>query len=137
MENIEGGCLCGNVRYSVMDKPLAVIQCHCKNCQKQSGSAFSINMVLAMKNVTYNKSQLTLFKDKGDSARDLYRYFCSSCGSPVFSGNATLEGVAVLKVGTLDNVGDIAPSMSIWESSAQSWLSTCEEILHFDKDVKK
>ena len=46
MAKIEGGCLCGNVRYTSEAEPLATVLCHCINCQKQSGGAYSLNIVL-------------------------------------------------------------------------------------------
>jgi len=134
---IDGGCLCGHVRYHSEAQPLTVIQCHCKNCQKQSGSAFSVNLVMKMDKVTIAKDRLHCYRDSGDSGRAVYRYFCPRCGSAVVTGNEDLAGIAVLKAGTLDTVGDISPKMSIWESSAQAWVPPCAGIPHFAKEMEK
>lgn len=133
MVSLVGGCLCGKVRYSSQGKMLAVIQCHCKNCQKQSGSAFSINIAVKMDAINYDRNALTCYVDTADSGRQVYRYFCAGCGSPIFSGNADLSGVAVLKAGTLDDTGNLAPTVSIWEASAQPWVPLCENVEHFNK----
>lgn len=133
MSRLEGGCLCGRIRYHTEQTPRATIQCHCRNCQKQSGSAFSINLALKMDAVAVDKSLLSCFQDQGDSGNPVFRYFCGNCGSPLFSGNADLTGTAVLKAGSLDDCSAVKPGLSIWEASRQPWVPLCEDVLHADQ----
>jgi hypothetical protein len=137
MTELAGGCLCGNIRYSSNAQPLSVIQCHCKNCQKQSGSAFSLNLVVKMEQIEINGNQLSCYKDKGDSGNPVYRYFCPNCGSALVSGNNDLSGIAVIKAGSLDDTSDISPRVSIWETSAQAWVPPCAGIPHFEQEMEK
>ena len=115
-----GGCLCGNVSYSVEGKPVMNFLCHCKNCQKQSGSAFSINLI-------YPKSQfklqgeLSTYVDTSKLGRKVLRHFCSNCGSPIFSSLPHMPGIVVLKVGTLDDTSTYNPEAEIWCVSKQNW----------------
>ena len=67
----QGGCLCGQVRYEVSGDPLAVVICHCINCQKQSGSTFSINMIGQSEQIAL-QGKLSTFADKNDTGCLLY-----------------------------------------------------------------
>ena len=116
-----GGCLCGEVTYKVQGDPAANFLCHCKNCQKQSGSAFSINLI-------YPKSQfecqgrLSIYVDTSKTGQQVLRQFCSNCGSPVFSSLPHLPNIIVLKVGTLNDSSAYSPGAEIWCDSKQSWV---------------
>ena len=116
-----GGCLCGNVTYKVEGEPVANFLCHCKNCQKQSGSAFSINLI-------YPKSQfklqgdLSTYVDRSKAGRELLRQFCSNCGTPIFSSLPHMPDIIVLKVGTLDDNSAYNPAAEIWCASRQNWV---------------
>lgn len=136
MTNINGGCLCGNIRYQIKQVPRTTIQCHCTNCQKQSGSAFSINLVVKMDSVEIDKTKLACYKDQGDSGGFVYRYFCPTCGSALITGNADLSATAVIKAGSLDDSSQVKPAMSIWERSRQSWVPLCEDVMHFEQAPK-
>ena len=108
----EGGCLCGAVRYVVPDQPIMTAICHCRNCQKQSGSALSVVAVYPRDAVAVS-GELTIFEDHGDSGRTVFRQFCGKCGSPVLS---------FLKAGTLDSPGDLAPTAHYWTQSKLPWM---------------
>ncbi|MFV0276217.1 MAG: GFA family protein [Parahaliea sp.] len=132
-----GACLCGNIQYQCEGEPLTVIQCHCKNCQKQSGSAFSVNLVYKMRQVQINRDALGHYQDRGDSGNPVHRYFCPNCGSAVVTGNADLSGIGVIKAGTLNDTAGIAPQMSIWDCSAQGWVRPLEGIPHFQREMEQ
>lgn len=134
MSSLEGGCLCGRIRYTYPAAPRKTIQCHCTNCQKQSGSAFSINLAINTADLQIDKSLLSQYIDKGSSGNPVYRYFCQVCGSPLLTGNADLSQTAVLKAGTLDDYSQVKPDMSIWETSKQPWVPLCDEVIHFAKN---
>ena len=63
MKKIEGGCLCGQVRYEINNAPLFTSICHCKNCQKQCGTAFSILIGVEKKQLNI-KGKLKIFNDR-------------------------------------------------------------------------
>ena len=100
---IEGGCNCGAIRYKIDAKPVVVAQCHCKNCQRQSGSAFSVNLMVPAAAVT-TSGELTTYTDTDTaSGNPVYRRFCGTCGSPIFSDLAQGGGMTIVKAGTLDD----------------------------------
>jgi hypothetical protein len=76
---IEGGCLCGKVRYSADAEPTFVGVCHCKNCQKGTGTAFAVVVALPKPQLNV-EGPLKEFGDRGDSGKTLYRRFCPECG---------------------------------------------------------
>ena len=120
--NKQGGCLCGQVRYEVSGEPLAVVVCHCKNCQKQSGSTFSINIIGQSEQIEV-QGNLSTYADTNDSGDPVNRNFCENCGSPIFSEILSQGNLIALKVGTLDDTSDIEPQTQFWCISKQNWLS--------------
>jgi hypothetical protein len=120
----KGGCLCGNVRYEVTNSPLWVGVCHCINCQKQSGSSFSLVAAFCRDDVTVT-GVLKTFVDVAASANEVWRKFCPDCGSPVLTDNAAAveDNVIFVKAGTMDNTDGLAPTMHFWTKSKQEWYS--------------
>ena len=88
---IEGGCLCGKVRYSADTEPAFVGVCHCKNCQKQAGTAFSVIMGIPAAALSV-EGELKTYEDRGDSGQAVLRRFCPNCGSPIAGDAAALPG---------------------------------------------
>jgi hypothetical protein len=107
-----GGCLCGRVRYSAEAEPLLTLICHCTHCQKQSGAAFSVNVVVPRAALSIEGEPKT-FEDRGASGRPVHRRFCPDCGSPVVSELDARPGVAFIKAGTLDDTGWLRPTAEI------------------------
>ena len=118
----QGGCLCSQVRYELSGEPLAVVICHCKNCQKQSGSTFSINIIGQSEQIEI-QGNLSTYADTNDSGDPVNRNFCENCGSPIFSEILSQGNLIALKVGTLDDTSDIEPQTQFWCISKQNWLS--------------
>lgn len=130
---LKGGCNCGAVRYEISGAPLAVAACHCTNCRKQSGAAFSVNLIVRAGAMSV-EGELASYQDLGeDSGAPLAREFCAACGSPIRSiPSASLKMVAI-KAGTLDAPGAYAPQMHIWTQSALPWVTIPEDLPRFEK----
>lgn len=123
---MEGGCNCGAVRYRIEGQPVVVAQCHCRNCQRQSGSAFSVNLIVKADAVT-TTGQLVTYEDRDTlSGNAVYRRFCGTCGSPVFSEMAEGNGMIIVKAGTLDEPPVAAPAISVWTSTKMPWVALPE-----------
>ncbi len=125
-----GGCLCGQVRYELAGDPLATLICHCVNCQKQAGAAFSVNVIVAEPNLTV-QGELRTFDDAGDSGNAVHRKFCPNCGSPIISVLAASPGIVALKAGTLDDTTGLSPQVQAWCDSKQDWVAFAAEIPGF------
>lgn len=121
MTSFTGQCLCGAVRYRIDGKPQLVAICHCTHCRRQSGSAFSVNALVAR--AGYRQEGTTrVFTDAGSSGGAVYRHFCPRCGSPILSALPGLPDHVLVKAGTLDNPETLAPSRELWCDSALPWL---------------
>ena len=106
-----GGCLCGNVRYTVPSAPLATVICHCRHCQRQAGSAFSVVAVFARSEVRI-EGALSTFEDRGTSGQKVYRQFCANCGSPVLTDTERAREQGLIFVG-IDVIGDYLTEINV------------------------
>lgn len=118
---MQGGCLCGRVRYTIAVDPLATIVCHCTHCQKQGGSAFSVNLVVPA--AAFRQSgEDAVYLDTGDSGLPVHRHFCPACGSPILSRLEIMPGVLAVKAGTLDDPSSVKPGLRAYAAREQAWL---------------
>ncbi|MCF6370281.1 GFA family protein [Rhizobium halophilum] len=117
-----GGCLCGNVKYSVKGPPLRVGLCHCAVCRKESGSAF----------VTFAVWPAHSFETAGEIAIFGGRGFCRSCGSRLFNPQ---DGEVEVRLGSLDMAPtDLAPTYEIWVKRRETWLHPLAGLEQFEED---
>jgi hypothetical protein len=129
---IEGGCLCGKVRYSAEAEPIFIGVCHCTNCQKSSGTAFNTVVALPKPTVTISGTVST-YEGRGDTGNASYKRFCPECGSPVAVEAAVMPDVVMIPVGTLDDPSTAQPVMQIYCDSAQPWALLEGGIQRFPK----
>jgi hypothetical protein len=132
MRELHGGCLCGQVRYSANVEPSFVGVCHCRNCQKQAGTAFSV-VIAIPKSLLSIKGHLKTFHDVGDSGQPVLRNFCPECGSPITSDCAVMPDLVFIKSGTLDDTSWLDPKLHVYCSSAQRWTPIPEDSRKFAK----
>ncbi|WP_176593096.1 GFA family protein [Sphingobium sp. EM0848] len=133
---LAGSCLCGQIHYELAAPPLLTAICHFAHCQKQSGSAFSVNLVVQRSDLAVS-GDLASYTDRGESGTVIYRRFCAACGSPIMTEPSDKPEIAYLKAGTLDDKGGIDPKVQIWCSSAQPWWSSQFEIPAFDRNLSQ
>lgn len=117
-----GRCLCGEVTYRYDGDPLATVVCHCAHCQRQSGGAFSVNVVL-LPDQLYVSGEMGTYVETGehDDGEYVHRRFCRSCGSPIVS-ELLGPGMVALKAGTLDDTTAVQPAAEVWCVDRQSWV---------------
>ena len=123
MPKVAGSCLCGAVRYESQVEPLMTAICHCDNCQRQSGSAFSIIVGVPAGSLRFdNEAGLATYEDRGTSGKAVHRRFCKSCGSPVLSLVDMMPDVHFIKAGTLHDRSWLKPTAHFWCDTAQPWV---------------
>ncbi len=128
MSDISGGCLCGAVRYSTKAEPAMIAVCHCTDCQKQNGTAFSVNVLVPFDQVEISGESLAQYESTGTSGQKVSRNFCSNCGSPLATLFEGFGGLAAIKVGTLDDNSWVKPGVQIWCDSLQPWGVVTDEL---------
>jgi hypothetical protein len=115
-----GGCLCGAVRYACGAQPAIAGHCHCEDCRRSSGSGHSSH--LAVPETSFKLSgEVKGYERAADSGNLITRYFCPTCGAPVFSRNTGMPGMAFIRASTLDDVEVFKPQMHVYASRAASW----------------
>ena len=127
----EGGCSCGTVRYRLTDEPLFTHCCHCLNCQRQTGSAFVINVLIEVDRVELlagNPRAVDVPRDDGSTQR-IYR--CPDCQVALFSEYGQ-PGVWFVRAGTLDEPSSVAPDVHIYTRSKLDWVALPASTPAFD-----
>jgi hypothetical protein len=129
---VEGGCACGAVRYRLTAEPLFVHCCHCLNCQRQTGSAFVINLLIEADRVELVSGEpkpVDVPRDDGSLQR-IYR--CPACEVAVYSEYTRPEYLFV-RGGTLDEPRGITPDVHIYTKSKVDWVVLPESVPAFEE----
>jgi hypothetical protein len=128
---LEGGCSCGAVRYRLTSEPLFVHCCHCLNCQRQTGSAFVINLLIEADRLDLlagEPAPVDVPRDDG-SAQRIWR--CPTCQVALFS-QYTRPDVRFVRGGTLDDPSAVAPDVHIFTRSKLPWVTLPESVPAFE-----
>jgi hypothetical protein len=132
-ESFSGGCLCGSVRYQVEGRVRYMGNCHCRDCQQATGSAYLAAVGVKTADFKVTKGEAKWFVSKADNGHDMRRAFCPDCGSPVFLENTVNSHLTVLYAGSLDDPSWYEPGRDIFVSSAQPWNPMNMELPKHDK----
>lgn len=128
---LEGGCSCGAVRYRLTGDPLFVHCCHCLNCQRQTGSAFVINVLIEADLVEISSGEprsVAVPRDDG-STQEIFR--CPQCRVALYS-HYTSPAVSFVRAGTLDEPSSVAPDVHIFTRSKLPWMALPEAVPSFE-----
>jgi hypothetical protein len=136
--NLEGGCACGDVRYTLTNAPMIVHACHCRDCQKQAGSAFVVNLWIERKFVEPSGAPPVAYRVlPGSSGKPHDVFRCAKCGTAVWSKYHAAPGDTLLvRGGTLDDPAAIAPDVHIFTRSKAPWLELPRDARVFDAFYK-
>jgi hypothetical protein len=128
MSQIEGGCRCGAVRYTLgLDALPRTYACHCRDCQTWSGSAFSQQTFLpeAALSVT---GPVVVYELTNASGRTSIQRMCGVCHTRVYNSNSARPGIVVVRAGTLDRSDELDAVAHIWAKRKQAWLTLPEGV---------
>ena len=130
----DGGCSCGKVRYRLSADPMRVHACHCRQCQRVTGSAFVLNALI-------EKDAVELLSGSPISVRFdgtvHTAYFCQDCGTYVWSHyGGRFRCCWFVRVGTLDNPDAFPPDVHIFTASKQPWLSIPDDASQFSESYE-
>ena len=118
--NFKGGCLCGAVHYECNADALFMGNCHCRDCQKASGSGYDACIGVPAAALKVN-GPVKYHDMKANSGNVLSRGFCSECGSRLFAKTSAMPDLGMITAGTLDDPTQYKPTMNIFTSRAQPW----------------
>jgi hypothetical protein len=124
-KRIEGGCTCGEVRYEVLSTPLVVHCCHCRWCQRQTGTAFALNALIEAEHVRVTKGDVEILPVSSPSGRGQTIARCQSCRIAVWSNyhmGGLRDFIRFIRVGTLDSPDLMPPDVHIFTSTKQPWF---------------
>lgn len=119
----EGGCDCGAVRYRMTSAPMFVHCCHCRWCQRESGSAFALNAVIEAERVVLLEGQPEIVPTPSESGKGQKIARCPTCRIALWSNYAgSGDKVRFVRVGTLDEPDRLPPDIHIYTRSKQPWV---------------
>lgn len=128
---VEGGCQCGAVRYRITASPLGVYNCHCRDCQRSSGAAYSMSMPTRREHFEHLSGEVTAFDKSADSGRVVRMLGCATCGTKLWNEPLASSAMLVVKPGTLDDPSWAVPVGNIWTNSALPWVRIDETQVSF------
>lgn len=128
---VEGGCQCGAVRYRLKGAPLGVYACHCKDCQRFSGTTHTLSMVVKAADAELIAGALVGFDKAADSGRTVRMLGCGQCGTKIWNEPLSSPGMLILKPGTLDDASWARPIGNIWTDRALPWVEIDWSQPHF------
>ncbi len=130
-QTIEGGCACGAVRYRLTSEPLFVHCCHCLNCQRQTGSAFAVNLLIETERVELLAGEPQPVKVPRSGGKNQVIWHCPACQTALYS-KYTTPRLRFVRAGTLDDPTRYAPDVHIFTRSKLPWLALPESVPAFD-----
>jgi hypothetical protein len=138
MMSLDGGCACGAIRYRLTNAPMIVHACHCRDCQKISGSAFALNLWIERKFVEPSGPEPVAYAmPPGSSGRPHDVYRCVTCGTALWGKYHAAPGDTLLVAGgTLDDPSAVAPDVHIFTRSKAPWLELPKDARVFETYYK-
>jgi hypothetical protein len=127
-----GSCQCGEVRYVVRGESVALVACHCTECQRQSGSAFGMSLIVPRKNFEISAGEPNSFCRVPDRGGEIECFFCPSCGVRIFHASTNMPQTFNVKAGTLDNTAGLTPAAHVFVARKQAWVSIPDGVPCFD-----
>jgi hypothetical protein len=117
----DGSCLCGHVRYRMTTSPLIVHCCHCRSCQRRTGSSFALNALIEPDRLQLLAGEVQVVDAPSDTGKDQKLSSCPRCRVALWSKYAE-SAVLFVHVGTLDEPDRLPPDIHVFTASKQPWV---------------
>ena len=131
--DVSGSCHCGAIAYRARIDPNAVQICHCRDCQRLTGTAFRTAVPASPENFYLMKGEPRIYIKVADSGSRRGHAFCGQCGAPVFRQPTDNNPNFSLRIGGLDQASELGrPTRQIWTSRRLGWATELSEIASFD-----
>ena len=127
-----GGCFCGAARYEITADLVAMNDCQCRQCQKDSGTGHGSYLSFVAPDAKLT-GEMKCFEIVGDAGMVKSRNFCPTCGTQLYISFPAMPGVLAVRAGTLDDPGMYKPQFATWTKSAQPWDHLDPALTRFDQ----
>lgn len=117
---LEGGCLCGAMRYIVTGPSLFVSQCACRDCQKATGTGHTTIIGIHHSQLVLTGTPAT-YTNEGDTGGSVTRHFCGTCGGRLYTSGTLPGEVIMVQAGSLDDPNAVSPDSVIYAKDAPTW----------------
>jgi hypothetical protein len=132
MEAIEGGCLCGAVRYRAFWPAYGITHCHCQTCRRASGAPFVTWAGFDADKFTFIQGEPASNK----SSPNVLRTFCGKCGTALTYQCAELPGSIDVTLGSMDDPAMLEPQDHTWTESRLSWIVLGDQLPEYPRERK-
>jgi hypothetical protein len=123
-EQFSASCLCGGIRLSYSGKIGPSNYCHCEDCRRVTGSAFNIGVRVDRKDLKVNATaEMRSYKYVSSSGREIERYFCGTCGSPMLTLHPAKPEYAWVKAGIINQPDIVNPTYENWIKDKVKWAT--------------
>lgn len=130
-----GGCACGSVRYTCAREPVAMINCHCHDCQISSGAPFASGIVVMTADLQISGTPKTYAVNASSGVAT--RSFCAECGTPLMTQSDSNSQFTSIRFPSLDDTSGFSPMLDIYTASAQPWVCLDQTIPHFPQSPQQ
>ena len=127
-----GGCSCGAVRYEVRGEPIVMVDCQCRQCQRESGTGHQSHLTFQAAEVRL-EGETTAWEAVGDGGTRKVRSFCPTCGAPVAMTFPDIPGIFAVRAASLDDPALYRPELVVWTAAAQPWDRVDPALPQFEK----
>ena len=128
----EGGCACGAVRLRLESAPMFVHCCHCRHCQRQTGSGFVLNALIETDRVAFSSGEIEVIDVPTDSGRPHRIGHCARCKTALWSEYGGVARLRFVRVGALDDPAALPPNVHIYTRSKLPWIALPEGVPVFE-----
>jgi hypothetical protein len=124
-----GRCRCEALRYALTDAPLFTHVCHCLDCQRRTGSAFSMTTIVLRDDLRVTHGRTVMRATSPRSAE----HACADCGAVIYVESTAFPVSYILRPGTLDDTSIATPQAHIWVCRKQPWLTLGDDVPQFEQ----
>lgn len=118
---VEGGCICGAVRYRLAAPPLAVYACHCRDCQRFASGPYAIGVIVRRADFSMSGA-VTQTERIAESGRAVRQVACATCACRIWHESSKVLDTIVIRAGTLDDPAWAVPAVHSWTRSKLPWV---------------
>jgi len=129
---LDGGCLCGAVRFRISEAPLVAYYCHCTRCQKRSGAPVSAAATFPMAALAVTEGEPRVIDS---TSPGLVRLLCGRCGSILGLRPRDKPTLVSVRLGCLDDPGGVRPQLHIHTSSQVPWLEIADDLPRYSESA--